>query len=66
MEMLAIWDGLRLTDIAARAGIAPQPMGEFVDDPVSGDTWNGAKTPLTGPSASTSPGKAARQPQSAK
>jgi DNA-binding MarR family transcriptional regulator len=35
MEMLAIQDGLRLTDIAARAGIAPQSMGELVDDLVS-------------------------------
>jgi DNA-binding MarR family transcriptional regulator len=35
MEMLAIQDGLRLTDIAARAGIAPQSMGEIVDDLVS-------------------------------
>ena len=32
MEMLAIEDGLRLTDIAARAGMAPQSMGEIVDD----------------------------------
>jgi DNA-binding MarR family transcriptional regulator len=32
MEMLAIEDGLRLTDIAARAGMAPQSMGELVDD----------------------------------
>ena len=32
MEMLAIQDGLRLTDIAARAGMAPQSMGELVDD----------------------------------
>lgn len=35
MEMLAIQDGLRLTDIAARAGMAPQSMGELVDDLVS-------------------------------
>jgi DNA-binding MarR family transcriptional regulator len=35
MEMLAIEDGLRLTDIAARAGIAPQSMGELVDDLVA-------------------------------
>jgi DNA-binding MarR family transcriptional regulator len=35
MEMLAIEDGLRLTDIAARAGMAPQSMGELVDDLVS-------------------------------
>ena len=32
MEMLAIQDGLRLTDIAARAGMASQSMGELVDD----------------------------------
>jgi DNA-binding MarR family transcriptional regulator len=32
MEMLAIQDGLRLTDIAAQAGMAPQSMGEVVDD----------------------------------
>jgi DNA-binding MarR family transcriptional regulator len=35
MEMLAIQDGLRLTDIAALAGMAPQSMGELVDDLVS-------------------------------
>jgi len=35
MEMLSIQDGLRLTDIAARAGMAPQSMGELVDDLVS-------------------------------
>jgi DNA-binding MarR family transcriptional regulator len=35
MEMLAIEDGLRLTDIAARAGMAPQSMGELVDDLVA-------------------------------
>ena len=35
MEMLDIQDGLRLTDIAARAGMAPQSMGELVDDLVS-------------------------------
>jgi DNA-binding MarR family transcriptional regulator len=35
MEMLTIQDGLRLTDIAARAGMAPQSMGELVDDLVS-------------------------------
>ena len=35
MEMLAIEDGLRLTDIADRAGMAPQSMGELVDDLVS-------------------------------
>jgi DNA-binding MarR family transcriptional regulator len=32
MEMLAVEDGLRLTDIAGRAGMAPQSMGELVDD----------------------------------
>jgi DNA-binding MarR family transcriptional regulator len=32
MEMLSIQDGLRLTDIAAQAGMAPQSMGEIVDD----------------------------------
>ena len=35
MEMLSIQDGLRLTDIAAQAGMAPQSMGEIVDDLVS-------------------------------
>jgi len=35
LEMLAIEDGLRLTDIAARAGMAPQSMGELVDDLVT-------------------------------
>ena len=35
MEMLSIQDGLRLTDIAARAGMAPQSMGEIVDDLVA-------------------------------
>jgi DNA-binding MarR family transcriptional regulator len=35
MEMVAIEDGLRLTDIAARAGMAPQSMGELVDDLVA-------------------------------
>jgi len=35
MEMLSIQDGLRLTDIAARAGMAPQSMGEIVDDLVT-------------------------------
>ena len=35
MEMLSIQDGLRLTDIASRAGVAPQSMGEIVDDLVS-------------------------------
>jgi MarR family transcriptional regulator, temperature-dependent positive regulator of motility len=32
LEMLAIEDGLRLTDIAALAGMATQSMGELVDD----------------------------------
>lgn len=32
LEMLAIEDGLRLTDIAGRAGMATQSMGELVDD----------------------------------
>ncbi len=35
MEMLSIQDGLRLTDIAAGAGMAPQSMGEIVDDLVA-------------------------------
>jgi DNA-binding MarR family transcriptional regulator len=35
MEMLSIQDGLRLTDIAGQAGMAPQSMGEIVDDLVS-------------------------------
>jgi DNA-binding MarR family transcriptional regulator len=35
MEMLAIEDGLRLTDIAARAGMAAQSMGELIDDLVA-------------------------------
>jgi DNA-binding MarR family transcriptional regulator len=35
MEMLSIQDGLRLTDIATRSGMAPQSMGEIVDDLVS-------------------------------
>jgi DNA-binding MarR family transcriptional regulator len=35
MEMLAIEDGLRLTDIAAQAGMAPRSMGELVDDLVA-------------------------------
>jgi DNA-binding MarR family transcriptional regulator len=35
MEMLSIQDGLRLTDIASQAGMAPQSMGEIVDDLVS-------------------------------
>lgn len=32
LEMLALEDGLRLTDIAGRAGMATQSMGELVDD----------------------------------
>jgi DNA-binding MarR family transcriptional regulator len=32
MEMLSIEDGLRLTDLSARAGMAPQSMGELVDE----------------------------------
>jgi DNA-binding MarR family transcriptional regulator len=35
MEMLAIQDGLRITEMAAQAGMAPQSMGEIVDDLVS-------------------------------
>lgn len=35
MEPIAIEDGLRMTDLAKRAGIAPQSMGELVDDLVS-------------------------------
>jgi DNA-binding MarR family transcriptional regulator len=35
LEMLAIEDGLRLKDIAAQAGMAPQSMGELVDDLVA-------------------------------
>ena len=35
LEMLGIQDGLRLTDIAAQAGMAPQSMGELVDDLVA-------------------------------
>ncbi len=35
LESLAIEDGLRLTDLAARAGIASQSMGELVDDLVA-------------------------------
>jgi len=35
LEMLALQDGLRLTDIAAQAGMAPQSMGELVDDLVA-------------------------------
>ena len=32
LEILAIEDGLRLTDIAGRAGVATQSMGELVDE----------------------------------
>jgi DNA-binding MarR family transcriptional regulator len=32
MEHLAFEDGLRLNDLAARAGITPQSMGQFVDE----------------------------------
>ncbi len=32
MEQLELEDGLRLIDLAARAGITPQSMGELVDD----------------------------------
>ncbi len=32
MEQLELDDGLRLTDLAARAGITAQSMGELVDD----------------------------------
>jgi DNA-binding MarR family transcriptional regulator len=32
MEQLELKDGLRLTEMAARAGIAVQSMGELVDD----------------------------------
>ena len=32
MEQLEIEDGLRLSDLAIRAGITPQSMGELVDD----------------------------------
>ena len=35
LEMLAIEDGLRLTDIAAQAGMTTQSMGELVDDLVA-------------------------------
>ncbi len=35
MEPLAIEDGLRLTELAARAGMAPQSMGELVDNLVA-------------------------------
>ena len=34
-EMLALHDGLRLTDIAAQAGMTTQSMGELVDDLVA-------------------------------
>ena len=32
MEHLAFEDGVRLSDLAARAGITPQSMGQFVDE----------------------------------
>jgi DNA-binding MarR family transcriptional regulator len=35
LEMLAVQDGLRLTDIAAQAGMTPQSMGELVEDLVA-------------------------------
>ena len=35
LEMLAIEDGLRLTNIAAQAGMTTQSMGELVDDLVA-------------------------------
>ena len=35
LEMLAVQDGLRLTDIAAQAGMTTQSMGELVDDLVA-------------------------------
>ena len=35
LEMLGIQDGVRLTDIAAQAGMAPQSMGELVEDLVA-------------------------------
>src|SRR5215469_10442362 len=35
LEMLALHDGLRLTDIAAQAGMTTQSMGELVDDLVA-------------------------------
>jgi DNA-binding MarR family transcriptional regulator len=35
LEMLAIEDGLRLTDIAGQAGMTTQSMGELVDDLVA-------------------------------
>jgi len=37
LEMLALQDGLRLTDIAAQAGMTTQSMGELVDDLVAKD-----------------------------
>jgi DNA-binding MarR family transcriptional regulator len=35
LEMLAVQDGLRLTDIAAQADMTTQSMGELVDDLVA-------------------------------
>ena len=35
LEMLALQDGQRLTDIAAQAGMTTQSMGELVDDLVT-------------------------------
>src|SRR5215472_11748485 len=35
LEMLALQDGLRLTDIAAQAGLTTPSMGELVDDLVA-------------------------------
>jgi DNA-binding MarR family transcriptional regulator len=35
MEQLSFGDGLRLTDLAARAGMTAQSMGELVDDLVA-------------------------------
>jgi len=35
LEMLALQDGLRVTDIAAQAGMTTQSMGELVDDLVA-------------------------------
>ena len=35
LEMLALQDGQRLTDIAAQAGMTTQSMGELVDDLVA-------------------------------
>ena len=32
MEHLAFEDGLRLNDLASRAGVTPQSMGQFVDE----------------------------------